>query len=242
LLCVPVYNEEYRLGKLLQELQQHALQCDVLFLNDGSTDGTETLLVGASLQNRNVRIQNFSSNRGKGAVLRDGFLRAAKEGYQNVGFCDADGSVSLADVDDMRKFLEDHIDVSAVIGRRQRQSVANFFETQLRRILSQGFHCCARFLFGLPYHDVQAGVKFFRTSSLPDFLQSGSGGDRWLFDLQLLLGLHRNHCRIEEFQIKWQHQAHSKLRLLSDLIKIVKDLLLLKIHDASRGYALQKKS
>jgi len=82
-LVIPVYNEE----DVLPLLHQRLLACcnrwempwEAVFVNDGSTDGTLTLLKGLVAQQANYRVVNLSRNFGHQAALTAGLNQAKGE-------------------------------------------------------------------------------------------------------------------------------------------------------------------
>lgn len=93
-VVVPCYNEEQALPYFIQEIQTVAAQMaqkqvdlEVLLVNDGSRDGTLTLLRQYAKQYQNVRYLSFSRNFGKEAAMYAG-LEHARGNY--VAMMDAD--------------------------------------------------------------------------------------------------------------------------------------------------------
>lgn len=93
-VVVPCYNEEQALPYFIQEIQTVAAQMakkqvklEVLLVNDGSRDGTLTLLRQYAKQYPNVRYLSFSRNFGKEAAMYAG-LEHARGNY--VAMMDAD--------------------------------------------------------------------------------------------------------------------------------------------------------
>jgi glycosyltransferase involved in cell wall biosynthesis len=80
-VVIPVFNEADSLPTLHAELGQvagkHALTLDILFIDDGSTDASWTIIRRLAAENSNVRGIRFRRNFGKAAALSAGF-RAAK--------------------------------------------------------------------------------------------------------------------------------------------------------------------
>lgn len=93
-VVVPCYNEEQALPYFIQEIQRVAalmaekqVDLEVLLVNDGSRDGTLTLLRQYAKQYQNVRYLSFSRNFGKEAAMYAG-LEHARGDY--VAMMDAD--------------------------------------------------------------------------------------------------------------------------------------------------------
>ena len=94
----PCYNEEAALPffiaeteKSLQEfVSRYGLDFEVVFVDDGSSDGTLRILRSASAQKPFVRYISFSRNFGKEAAIYAGLKRAAEEGADYAVMMDAD--------------------------------------------------------------------------------------------------------------------------------------------------------
>ena len=65
LIIVPAFNEEKRIGKLLDKLEM--MKYHTVVINDGSTDKTQDIIA-----KYNVELINHKKNQGKGAALKTG--------------------------------------------------------------------------------------------------------------------------------------------------------------------------
>ena len=95
-IVVPLYNEaaglallHERLGGLAKTLRQsYGLDCEVVYVDDGSTDATLTIARGLAADSLDVQVVSLSRNFGKEAALMAG-LDHARRGA--VLFMDGDG-------------------------------------------------------------------------------------------------------------------------------------------------------
>ena len=69
-ILIPTYNNEKTLGSVLQDLLLYT--SNLLVINDGSTDATETILKDF----HEIDIHHFEENKGKGEALKHGFKLA----------------------------------------------------------------------------------------------------------------------------------------------------------------------
>lgn len=83
-LVVPVYNEEAAIGPFLSamagvlgQLEGRGYRLELLFVDDGSTDGTLAALTAAAARDARIRVLELSRNFGKEAALTAG-LDAAR--------------------------------------------------------------------------------------------------------------------------------------------------------------------
>ena len=75
-ILVPVFNEEENISplydRLIAALQKTGRAYEVIFIDDGSTDGSLEILLDISQRNPNVKIISFSRNFGQTAALSAG--------------------------------------------------------------------------------------------------------------------------------------------------------------------------
>ena len=109
-VIVPTYNNAATLSQVLQDIFQYTE--NVLVVNDGSTDNTETILRGFSLQK-----VSYAKNKGKGFAIRSGFTKAVELGYRYAITIDSDGQHFADDFVSFVNALPQH-ENSIIIGAR----------------------------------------------------------------------------------------------------------------------------
>jgi len=82
-VVVPLFNEEESLPELTAWIarvaRDHALTCEVIFVDDGSTDGSWSVIEQLRREHPFVRAIGFARNYGKSAALYCGFEAAQGE-------------------------------------------------------------------------------------------------------------------------------------------------------------------
>ncbi|MFM8810248.1 MAG: glycosyltransferase, partial [Chthoniobacterales bacterium] len=105
-LAVPCFNERRRLdvGRFVEEAERNNLQ--LLFVDDGSTDGTADFITEGIRERPRLGLLRCEKNQGKGAAVRAGVLQLAIErpDAEWIGFWDADLSTPLDEVRHMLQF------------------------------------------------------------------------------------------------------------------------------------------
>ncbi|HVG93132.1 MAG TPA: glycosyltransferase family 2 protein [Planctomycetota bacterium] len=106
---IPCYQEAEALDAGLTDLLALPGE-EIVFVDDGSTDGTATRLVDASRRDPRVRVVTHAANRGVGAAMRTGF--AAATGDVVVAY-DADRTYPAADAERLVAAVEAGADVAS---------------------------------------------------------------------------------------------------------------------------------
>ena len=87
-IIIPVYNGEKTVRRCLESvLSQSVREIEVLCINDGSTDGTASVLLETGSADRRVRLYGFEKNQGCVLAAKMGLLEASGD---YVMFVDAD--------------------------------------------------------------------------------------------------------------------------------------------------------
>jgi glycosyltransferase involved in cell wall biosynthesis len=155
-VVIPVLDERESLLPLFAEIEAACdrLDCrwEVVWVDDGSTDGSADVLEQLALTHDNVRLVRLRRNFGKSAALRAGFVQSRGE---IVATMDADGQDDPAELPVLVARLKEGYDV--VSGwKRKRQ------DPLLKRWSSRLFNATSARLSGVPLHDVNCGLKVYR--------------------------------------------------------------------------------
>jgi len=237
-LVVPCYNEADRLQKVaFTEYLSCSTSASIVFVNDGSTDGTLAILRElASAMPSKVQVLDKQPNAGKAEAVRHGMLHALKTpGLAYVGFWDADLATPLHAVDDLLGVLTNHPKLEIVLGSRVRLMGRHIERRAARHYMGRVFATCASIVLGLPLYDTQCGAKLFRaTPNLAQILQRPFLS-RWIFDVEIIarfLQLHHGNKELTELIYEfplthWKDIAGSKLRS-RDFYKAVRELWIIR--------------
>jgi len=221
-ITVPVYNEERRGKEFLQQLidfvHHHLNDCELLLVNDGSSDGTLDMLKTLAKGKHFARIISYLTNRGKAFAVNEGVLAARGS---KVIFIDADGSIPPEEIPRMRGLLDKY---DVVVGNRaHRESIID--QPLTRETLGRVFNLYARLLFNTRVCDHLCGFKGFRLP-VARHLFSKLVSDRWVFDVELFYRIRKERFSLVDMPIRWVHKAGSKIRFLDPLKMFVQLLWL----------------
>lgn len=220
-VVIPCYNEARRLDAAEFEVR---LAGDgdlaLLFVDDGSTDGTSGMLDRIAATNpRRSRVIAAGRNTGKAEAVRAGMRAALQDGAAYVGFWDADLSTPLTHVAEFAAVLEEHPEIDVVMGARVRMLGRRIQRSGIRHLLGRAYATLASFVLGLPVYDTQCGAKLFRRSPALERALERPFRSRWSFDVELLQRLQlgwgdRGLDRIVEMPLQeWHDVGQSKVSI-----------------------------
>lgn len=222
-VVIPVYNEARRIPRTLPSILDFfradgANPAEVIFVDDGSTDGTVSVLRGFDPDGRSFRVVGYPANRGKGYAVRHG-ARAATGDY--IVFFDIDLATPLSEFSALKAALAPTDGV--VIGsRRLGRSRIEKSQPWLRVFLGQNFTRLSNFLVpGVT--DFTCGFKCFsRVAAAAIFPRARI--DRWAFDTELLYIAHIHGIPIREVPVSWSHDDDSRVRVGGAVVNGLIDL------------------
>jgi glycosyltransferase involved in cell wall biosynthesis len=154
-VVIPVLNEKESLPELVRELE-HSLSTysawEVLFIDDGSSDGSTEWMSDLCTKNSNFKLLQFYRNYGKAAALSEGFKVATGEYIITM---DADLQDDPAEIPNLISKLSDGWDL--VSGwKKTRHDPLN------KTLPSKVFNFVTRLMTGVKIHDFNCGLKGYK--------------------------------------------------------------------------------
>ncbi len=154
-LIIPCYNEEEAIPLFYEEVHRvlEQLNCDyeLLFINDGSVDGTDKVLKEYAKKDKNVKYLSFSRNFGKEAAMYAGFSNVTGD---YVAVMDADLQDPPALLPQMLDILQTQ-EYDSVATRR----VTRKGEPVIRSLFAKAFY---RIINKISDADIVDGARDFR--------------------------------------------------------------------------------
>lgn len=110
-VLIPTYNNERTIRKVIDDVRHFCK--DIIVVNDGSTDGTHSIL--SDMQG--ICLISYKDNKGKGYALNLGLKHACKSGFRYAITIDSDGQHYASDIPVFIERIEEVPD-SLLIGAR----------------------------------------------------------------------------------------------------------------------------
>jgi glycosyltransferase involved in cell wall biosynthesis len=161
-VIIPALNEEETVRSVVRSVIE-ALGCDVLVIDDGSSDRTATEAIAGG-----AFVLQHPFNLGVGAALRSGFRFAAGRGYTAAMQIDADGQ---HDPEDAARVLAPVLagDADVVVGSR---FAAGYEVRSARRIAMRFLSRVVSRHLGVAVTDTTSGFRAFSEAAITRFARS----------------------------------------------------------------------
>jgi dolichyl-phosphate beta-glucosyltransferase len=226
-IVIPAFNEEARLGPTLEAYlaycRQTARRVEVIVVDDGSLDRTSAVVNSCAARHPEVRLIRLAENQGKGQAVRSGVVNAQG---RRILFADADGATPLSEVERLEAAIDGGADVA--IGSRALHDQSVKVQARLyRRMMGRIFHGLVELLTVPRVKDTQCGFKLFQGPVAHD-LFSRMRIRGFSFDVEVLMMAQRRGYSIAEVPVNWTHQPGSKVNLVVDSIRMLRDLFIIR--------------
>ncbi len=212
---IPAYEPDEELKNVVGDLKKYGFI--VVIVDDGSGKDYEKYLdVPAD------KIISYETNMGKGYALKTGY-RYIKENYNNyiVVNVDCDGQHKADDAYKLCEYVKDNPNI-LVIGKRLRKKNVP--------IRSKIGNAITRFIFFTVtlrhIYDTQSGLRAF-SESLMDYMMNIKG-NRFEYEMNVLLYLNKNHIKHKEIEIKTiyiNNNRGSHFKVFRDSFRIYKQII-----------------
>src|SRR5258707_1736240 len=155
-LIIPAKDEEQSIPELTQwisrVMQAHGLSYEVIFIDDGSEDGTWEQIIKASAANPSIKGLKFNRNFGKSAALHMGFKAAQGEVVITM---DADLQDSPDEIPELYKLIKEQ-KFQLVSGWKKKRH-----DPITKTLPSKFFNAVTRRISGIKLHDFNCGLKAY---------------------------------------------------------------------------------
>ncbi len=218
---IPVMNEEESVGELYDRLvaavEPITERFEIIFVDDGSTDGTYPALGSLYQQDKRVRVISFRRNFGKTAALVAGFERAIGEVVITM---DGDLQDEPNEISKLLDKLGEGYDL--VSGwKRERHDPKN------KTLPSRIFNGVVSRMTGLPLHDFNCGFKAYRREVTQE-LTLYSEFHRFIPVLADWRGFRVAEAPVQHNPRKYGYSKFGAMRFLRGMLDFFKVLFIMK--------------
>jgi dolichol-phosphate mannosyltransferase len=213
-IVIPAYNEEFRIGRTLEEYSKFFRKkkklkeisgFEILVVLNACRDGTLDVVKKFKKKYGEIRFLDFEQG-GKGFAIVEGFKDALKRDNSLIGFVDADMATSPEAYYDLVEQIGPHGGVTAsrwIKGSKVNRSSGKY-------IRSKGFNFIVRSMGLVNQRDTQCGAKLFKREVI-EKIHPSLVLTEWAFDINLLFVCKKNKFEVKEIPTKWEDQEDSKI-------------------------------
>jgi dolichyl-phosphate beta-glucosyltransferase len=238
-VVVPAYNEETRLPRALAGLHDYYsaqdYAYDVIVVSDGSRDGTGNIVREFAALHPEFRLIEYHPNRGKGFAVRTGIEAATGD---LILFCDADLATPQEETVKLLEHIRQGADV-AIGSRPLRESSLEKHQPFYREMFGRMSNLVIQLLAVRGIRDTQCGFKMFTRKAAHEIFARCTL-DEFGFDFESLVIAKDLGYRIDEVPIRWLDQPGSKVVLMRDGPRALRDLVKIRMAGKKRRLALRE--
>jgi dolichyl-phosphate beta-glucosyltransferase len=225
-IVIPAFNERKRLPKTVLETivwcNRNRRSYEVLIADDGSSDDTLEIAELFNKYDASVKVLRCP-HLGKGSAVRLGMLNASGD---CILFMDADGATPLSEISKLQAKIDDGYPIA--IGSRvvQFPGQAMVKTLLLRKLVGRTFAALVNIFVISGIADTQCGFKMFRKNVAVE-LFSRQKLNGFAFDVEILFLARKLTFPIAEVPVNWVNQKGSKVNVVTDSWKMLKDILMI---------------
>lgn len=206
-IVIPLLNENESIEELHQwislSLDKHKYKYEIIFVDDGSTDNSWSVITRLAKKNTNTRGILFSKNYGKSQALHAGFKLSNGEFIVTM---DADLQDSPEEIHEMlNKLKEKNLDLISGWKKKRYDSIL------LKNIPSKLFNWAARRVSGIQLHDFNCGLKVYRKEVIKTIEVYGE-----MHRYIPVIAANEGFTKIEEQVVKHQARKYGVTKFGSD--------------------------
>jgi glycosyltransferase involved in cell wall biosynthesis len=214
-VVIPIFNEEQNISPLYRELktvmEAMGAEYEVIFVDDGSDDGTDEILQRLAQGDKRLKVIKFRKNFGQTAAIAAGVEHAQGEIIVTM---DGDGQNAPRDIPRLLERLEQGYDVASGWRRSRKDPLLN------KRFPSALANTLISWLTGVRLHDYGCTLKAYRRDILKDVHLYGEM-HRFIPAYASWVG-----ARITEMEVAHHPRRHGKSKYgLSRTTSIILDLM-----------------
>ena len=221
-LCIPMYNESSIIAETAKTLSafmdEHFDEYEIVFSDDGSTDGSADLVRALALSH--IRVIGYSQNRGKGSAVREAMLAAEGD---VVMFTDSDLAYGTDVILEVARRMAEEDAPAVLVGSRNLSEDGYEGYTLIRKIMSKVYIKVLCLVGGFKLSDSQCGCKAFdQNASKEIFRRCKVNG--FAFDFEAIMWSDQLGFRITEMPVKIINHRESKIHIVRDTVRMLRDL------------------
>lgn len=210
-VVIPIFNEEESVRELIfsltQTLKSYKKPYEIVFIDDGSADRTLEILELERKEHKEIRIFSFRKNLGKSYALMLGFQKA--QGRYIITL-DADLQDDPTNIKNLiQKLTRGNYDMITGWRKVRRDSI-------LKVASSRIFNNLVSFFFGIALHDLNSGLKVYKSEVAKD-LKIYGGMHRFIPVIAHEMGYRVSEKEVVHHARKYGSSKYKATKIFTDI-------------------------
>jgi dolichol-phosphate mannosyltransferase len=217
IVIIPTYNEKENVRKIAKAVRELPESFDILFVDDGSPDGTGDIIKDMQKDDPNIHLIEREGKLGLGTAYITGFIYCLDKGYEFICEMDADFSHNPKDLPRLVKACENDIYDIAIGSRYVRGGgVANWGMD--RKFLSYGASLYVRFITLMNIKDPTAGFVCYKREVLETLDLDKITFIGYAFQIEMKFAAYTLGFRLKEVPIIFTDRVEGISKMSSNII------------------------
>jgi dolichol-phosphate mannosyltransferase len=220
LVIIPTYNESKNIARMIPALiGLSSLQVDILVVDDGSPDGTATVVKHMQHEyDDRVHLIERAGKLGLGTAYVAGFRFALERSYQFICEMDADFSHDPKDIPRLVKLVRSG-EADLAIGSRYNEGISIINWPLSRLILSYAANVYARTITGMKVLDTTAGFKCFHRRVLESIDLNRIKSNGYSFQIEMHYRTFKKGFRIKEVSVIFRERVEGVSKMSKVIVR-----------------------
>jgi dolichol-phosphate mannosyltransferase len=217
LVIIPTYNERENIQRIIDAVLSQDSRLEVLVVDDGSPDGTGSIVDDLSRQNARVHALHRPRKLGLGTAYLAGFRWGIARKFDYLFEMDADFS---HDPRHLPEFLSAVQAADVILGSRYlegRVTVVNWPMSRL--LLSYAANIYARVITGLAIWDLTGGFKCWRRRVLEAIDLDAVRSNGYAFQIEMSVRAWRKGFTIHEIPIVFTDRTEGQSKMSGAIVR-----------------------
>ena len=220
LVIIPTYNEKENIEDIINAVFSLETEFHVLIVDDGSPDGTGSIVKDLQLKNSNkLHLIERKGKLGLGTAYIAGFKFALKKDYDYIFEMDADFSHPPKDLENLLIATQSN-DFDMAVGSRYVNGKINVVNWDISRVMLSFFASkYVKMITGMPIADATAGFKCYSRIVLETIDLEKVKFVGYAFQIEMKFTAWKFGFRIKEVPIIFTDRAKGTSKMNTGIIK-----------------------
>ncbi len=226
-IVIPVHNEEENIPTLLERLLKEAPTCNIVIINDNSSDNSGEVANKIAESNSNISVIYRDKQEGLHAAIITGLKHALLQGAEIIITMDGDLSHSPSDISRLLKVKHDG---GIVIGSRfVKGGVTDGWEFS-RKLISFLARKTSSLLVGVKAEDCSSGFKLYSREALQKINLDNFVTKGYAFQIETVVRAEREGLSVKEIPIVFRKRERGYSKVTKkELVRYFKSVLALRV-------------